>query len=153
MMAMNPWGGAVAALVATAALGLAGPADGDEAAAPEFAFVPADAAVVASVRFGDLWNNEALRPVRDRWLKQTPEPANQFRDAFGVDLAEVERLTLVGGSDDSNKLMVFVTTAKPYDRQKVEKTIAKGADVEKPSEAPSTSVGATPPICSTTTRW
>ena len=136
-MAMNQWGGAVLALAATVTLVLSGPtagcraADRDDAAAPEFAFVPADAAVVASVRFGDLWNNEALRPVRDRWLKQTPEPANQFRDALGVDLAEVDRLTVVGSPGDSNNLMWFVTTTRPYDRQKVEKTIAKDADIEK----------------------
>ncbi|HVS40029.1 MAG TPA: hypothetical protein VMS17_31005, partial [Gemmataceae bacterium] len=91
-MKMNPlrWmtAAVMAALMPGGLAGVGRAADQD-AAAPEFAQVPGDAALVISVRFADLWNNEALRSVRDKWLKDVPADAASFKDFWGVDMADV----------------------------------------------------------------
>jgi hypothetical protein len=130
-MLTNSWRATAAALAVTLTLGgVAGncrAADAD-AAAPEFAQVPADAAFVASIRWGDLWNNEALRPGRDKWLKDAPADAASFKDFWGVDMADADRLTIAAGLTEG---VAFLTTTKPYDPKKMQEFLAKRTKEEK----------------------
>ncbi len=133
MTSMSQW--AAGPLTFAAALLLGGPAgalhaaDPGEAAAPEFAFVPADAAAVVSVRFGDLWNNEALRPARDRLLKDQSDEVTMFTERTGLELGELDRVTAAYGSGGDGT--IFLATARPYDHKKVAAAAAKGAQEQK----------------------
>ena len=121
-----------AALLAAAAAGtfwLAGgpassgsAADEDEApkAAAGLDLVPADGVAVFSVRFADLWDHAAFKAARDRLVKDLPEVAEHFTKEMGVGPDEIERITgLMPSPESHGDPLLFVTTTKPYDAQKV----------------------------------
>jgi hypothetical protein len=132
-----------ATLAAAAALTAAGPgtsADvpkGGAVAAPlppDLAWVSPSAAGVLSVRVADLWDHPALKANRVQLLEAVPDLVPGFEKQFGVKPAEVERLTLVlprlperGGPEP----LVYLRTAKPYDRAKVVAALGSAAREEK----------------------
>jgi len=87
--------------------------------------VPADGFAFVSVNVAKVWDTPALKELRDALLKI--DGADEFEQEMGFAPADLNRVTLlwpqfpVGfGSEDP---MIIVTTRKPYDAEKLLKTL------------------------------
>ena len=108
--------------LAAATLGAVGRAadDAPKAAKSELDLIPSDGAAVVSFRVGELWNDPAFKAARDKVMKDDPHFIEGFAKEVGVEPDEIERVTGVMLSMESEgNWLVFVTTAKPYDSKKV----------------------------------
>jgi hypothetical protein len=111
-----------------AALGLAqqAPVRGaDEGSAsgmpPHLDLVPRDTAMVFSMRLGEFWHSQAARGLREQ-LARPGGGLHEVEDATGLSVGDVQRLTVVIPTIDRNgpsAPLFFVTTDKPYDRDRV----------------------------------
>ncbi len=115
------------AVLAAAVLLLAAPAQDKKAALPaDLDLVPRDAAGFLSVRVADLWADAHFQKMRAELTKQYGESVKDLEKSYalGVDLGQVERLTVVMPKlpeprSEGLVLVLLVTTAKPYDKAKV----------------------------------
>ncbi|HEY7427396.1 MAG TPA: DUF1559 domain-containing protein [Gemmataceae bacterium] len=86
----------------------------------DLAKIPSDAVFLASGRIADLWNSEFTKPVRQKLAKEMNEGARDFEMKFGLPVDQVERMTMVVLEERGRgEPLLFVRTAKPYDRDKV----------------------------------
>jgi hypothetical protein len=87
----------------------------------DLAKLPADGAFLLSVRVADLWGSELGKPVRQKLAKDLGEPVRQFEKYFGLPPGQVERLTvaLLDPPPSREEPLIFVRTAKAYDKDKV----------------------------------
>jgi hypothetical protein len=130
MKALTRWqGGGAAALIGALLLALLTtenplPADAEakESALPsDLAKIPSDAVLLASGRIAELWNSDVTKSVRQKLAKEMDRGSREFENKYGLSLDEIERMTLViidppPGREDP---LMFVRTAKPYERAKV----------------------------------
>ncbi len=86
----------------------------------DLAKIPSDAAFLQSMRIADLWDDELVKPIRQKLVKEFGEAIRDVEKKYGLSADRVERLTLVildpqpGGSE-----LMFVHTTKPFDHTKV----------------------------------
>jgi hypothetical protein len=130
------------------ALGLAHAATaGDEprppaktALPPELDAVPRDALGFVSLRVADLWNSAVAADLRKRLAQEDPtgyrkaetEALQEFEKNLGVPLPSVERLTVVGLEfQHPDRAILLVTSAKPYDRDRLLKVLVPDAKETK----------------------
>jgi Protein of unknown function (DUF1559) len=123
------------AALAAAALWTAGRAadKGNDApkAASELDPIPSDGVAVISFRLSQLWNDPAFKAAREKVMKDDPHFTEGFVKEVGMEPGEIERVTGVMLSMESEgNWLVFVTTAKPYD-SKIVLAAAPDAAVEK----------------------
>jgi hypothetical protein len=142
---VTPWLAAAAPVVLVAGLILvdgarsgsrAGGAEpGAAALPPDLDAVPRDAVALASVRVADLWQHEAAKGLREKLAKEAPAVVQGWQAAVGAPPQDVERLTAVfpdvTAVQHESAPLVYVATAKPYDREKVLAAAAPGAKEEK----------------------
>jgi hypothetical protein len=111
-------------LLAAAFLGAAGGLRAETPDVPDFRYVPAGTAWFTTARAGDLVGKVGGKELRNlpclaAWDKQ-----------LGVALADVERVTVVCGTEGDDPVTVC-HTAKACDRERVVKALADGAKVVK----------------------
>jgi hypothetical protein len=90
----------------------------------ELAIIPSDSAAFISIRFGEIWQNDAIKPVRELFAKEKVDVFTQVEKTVGLKLDTIERVSIVipafGIERRGEPGMVFlVTTTKPYDPEKV----------------------------------
>jgi hypothetical protein len=93
--------------------------------------MPSDAAGFLSVRLGDLWHSEWAKEARQRLPKETRDIEEDFAKAFGLNLQEVERFTLVFREVSSREPLLFIFTTRPYDRARVLAALGGNVKEEK----------------------
>lgn len=99
---------------------------------PDLKAVPTDALAFASVRLGDLWEQEAARPLRQQLKDHAPQALEEWRKLVGLPPGDIERLTLVVLSLPLGEYPLFVVeTARPLDRSKVLANVGPGTKEEK----------------------
>jgi Protein of unknown function (DUF1559) len=96
--------------------------------------VPADAALLVSVRVAELWNSEPVKAMRQQRAQELAEGIKLFEKEIGVSPEEIERATVLMNDFHSMRSVVFVTTGKPHDRVKILSTALAGARAEKRGE-------------------
>jgi hypothetical protein len=114
-------------LAAAACAALAAPAVAQPPAPPAGAdVVPTTVFAFVTVKVSDLWDSEALKPVRDAYAKEDSFIRGLEKEA-GLGPADVERVTmfwptvpLVPGADAP---FLVMTTRKPYNEAKVLKAL------------------------------
>ncbi len=113
--------------------------------------VPTTAFGFVTVKVSDLWDAEAMKPVRETLTKGDPPVVRELEQALGFGPADVERVTafwpsipLAPGADAP---FVVVTTRKPYNEARVLKALkatlpgspfgpGRGGIAPKPAFAP-----------------
>ena len=76
-------------------IGTSMPAEAEKVALPaDLSRVAPDAAGVFSVRMSSVWNHAAFKPLRDHLTRNAPDVLAEARAFLGVNLSDVERLTL-----------------------------------------------------------
>jgi prepilin-type processing-associated H-X9-DG protein len=80
------------------------------------------------VRLADLWKSESFAPVRTLVAKAGPEMLRVFDQRFVPAPSSVERLTVIVTAAAQNaaiapELVLVITTSRPFDRQKLEKSL------------------------------
>jgi prepilin-type processing-associated H-X9-DG protein len=133
--------GVAAALAAAVALvqlaGVPARSDGDEgrpaaALPPDLKAVPSDALAFASVRLGDLWEQESARPLRQQLKDHAPQALDEWRKLVGLPPGDIERLTLVVLTLPPGESPLFVVeTTLPLDRPKVLANVGPETKEEK----------------------
>jgi hypothetical protein len=136
--------GVLAALTATGLLLASAPAvrsAGDErkpsaeaALPPDLQRVPGDAVGFLSLRLGEVWNKDAARGLREQLRKEAPDALDHWRQVVGLPPGDIERCTAVFPYLELGPgpyPLIFVETARPYDRALVLKNVAPGAQEEK----------------------
>jgi prepilin-type processing-associated H-X9-DG protein len=101
---------------------------------PDLERLPADVALLVSVRVADLWNSEPIKAMRQQQGQELAEGVKAFEKEIGVAPGDMERATLVISDFKTKGALVFVTTVKPYDRAKVLSTTLSGVKAERRME-------------------
>lgn len=94
---------------------------------------PADVAVIglASVRVSELWDAESLKPMREAILAKASRTREQLKAAVGLDLAEVDRITLclfkIGSGDTEWKPapVYLIVPRKPINLESLAKSLRR----------------------------
>jgi Protein of unknown function (DUF1559) len=132
----RPW-----SLIALAAVSMAVPASPSTAQQPaqpvqpadrSLAAVPTDAFLFASVKVSKLWDNPAVKPLRDWYAVQKLAPLDSLT---GLKPDELDRVTVFKASWDpelSGGPIILVTTRKPYNEAAVLRPLLP----EKPGVVP-----------------
>jgi prepilin-type processing-associated H-X9-DG protein len=98
---------------------------------PDAAVVPADAAVILSVRVADLWTADLTKPIRDKFSKELAAAAADMEKDLGHPPEQIERVTLSVLSFGPGSEVVIVTLTKPFDKDKVIARAGKKTKEEK----------------------
>lgn len=114
-------------MVAAALLLSVGSAHADEkppALPADLAWIPQDCAALVHVRFGDLWNTNAGKILRDMLAKSDPSFGAGIEEFLGVNLAQIDRLTILlpslfEATPFEDNLVIRVKTIDNYDKRKV----------------------------------
>jgi hypothetical protein len=105
---------------------------------PELAAVPRDALGFVSVRVADLWRSDLVADARRLAMKAEPKlyqevetkELERFEKQWGMPWTAIERFTMVmiEPPDELPQeiLIAFITTTKPYDRDRLLKTRVPG---------------------------
>ncbi len=114
-------------LVAAACAALAAPAPAQQPARPAGAdVVPTTAFAFVTVKVSDLWDSDALKPVRDAYAKEDSYVRGLEKEA-GFGPADVERVTAFWPTTPlapgAGAPFVVVTTRKPYNEARVLKAL------------------------------
>jgi hypothetical protein len=139
------WGGIASALLGAALLAiLAGrgessaqdqPSRPSETTLPsELQAVPADAALVLSVRVAELWNSDAAMALRQQKAGELAGGLKMFEKEIGVPPEDIERVVVIMSDLKSKGPLLFITTTKPYDRAKILTTAFPNVEAEKRHE-------------------
>jgi len=104
-----------------------------KATASALDYVPTNAVVVISIRIADYWSQPRFNSEREALRVGAPQVFTGFRDYFGLEPGEVERLTyfsaaepdLIGAYGPVLEPAVVVTTLKAYDRKTILKDMAQ----------------------------
>jgi hypothetical protein len=108
-------------------------ADREQAALPaDLLRVPADAGGFLSVRLGDLWDSDLLKPTREQ-AKDVKTMEAAARNGLGVALGDIERLTFVIPKplpENGNEPLMLLATRRPYQRDKVLSILGKTEEVK-----------------------
>ncbi len=122
--------GAFLALPLLAILGLYqfAPSQTKEALPADLALVPTDALGFARVRVAELWHGEAGKALLAHLAKNYPDDLKDAEQALGLPVGDVELVTfiLLSPTGPSPGVQV-ITTTKPYDRERVTRTVVPGA--------------------------
>ncbi len=103
----------------------------------EMGLVPADGFALVHVRLAELWQNEAMRELRDIVLEAGPEVLSGFDQRFSPRISSVERMTVLlpEGSFDLRRgplPIVILVLRKPIDPRAFAESIVKGPRVATP---------------------
>jgi prepilin-type processing-associated H-X9-DG protein len=71
-----------------------------------------DSFVIASINIDAIWNSEAAKGVREKALKSFPDLFQEFEKLVGVDIKDIERITMVMDGLQINAEPVFVVATK-----------------------------------------
>src|SRR5690348_2941181 len=85
----------------------------------ELARVPRGAVAVFSARAGEVWNHEVGKGLRAAMKEEMAHLTGELQRTAGLSPGEVERVTVAFMDVGAAIPVTFVTTAKPYDREKV----------------------------------
>ncbi len=147
------WVCAAALLVATAHPSRLAAADDPRPAAvlpPELEAVPPGALGFVSIRPADLWNSELSRATRAQLRARDPEGyqddlklLDRAEEHYGVRLETAERFTAILLQPSDEAWIFFISTARPYDRDRLIKRLTPEAK-ELPSAGRTYFTGTTP---------
>jgi hypothetical protein len=91
---------------------------------PDLSRIAPDAFLVETFQIDAIWNSAALKNVREKALKQFPDLLQEFERAVGVDITDIERMTLVMlGVKENSEPILLLLTKKAYDKERVLKTV------------------------------
>jgi hypothetical protein len=111
------WFGGVGLLLAGSLLAWTQGAEREEGPA-DVEMIPADGAVVLSIRPADMWGHDLLKPVRAKLGKEAALAVAEMEKHLGAPPEQMERFTVLAPALMSEPLLL-VGLAKPYDRKKV----------------------------------
>lgn len=98
----------------------------------DLARVPAGSLAFFSVRPAEIWGGEIGKPVRAKMGKDAKALTEELEKVLGVDVADIERLTVA--MVEENEMPLLVLQTKTYDRKKVLTSFVPGAKEEKIKE-------------------
>src|SRR6266581_1368616 len=82
--------------------------------------IPPDAVMFVSVRLADIFNSAPVQEVQKKLPKDFEDALKTIEKEIGTAPADIERLSMVVLETRSQHApLIFVATAKPYDRAKV----------------------------------
>ncbi len=123
------WGAGVGVTLAAVVAALVTPAQRPAAAEPAgklpigLHYVPTDAAVFAHVEFAGLWKSPLGDTFRKLKLPPLEKALKELTALSGLTLGDLTTATLympaLKGPQDTERIAVILTTAKPYDRKAV----------------------------------
>ena len=91
---------------------------------PDLSRIAPDAFLVETFQIDAIWNSAAFKNVREKALKQFPDLLQEFERAVGVDITDIERMTLVmPGVKEYSEPIFLLLTKKAYDKERVLKTL------------------------------
>ncbi|HLJ93709.1 MAG TPA: DUF1559 domain-containing protein [Gemmataceae bacterium] len=132
------------AMLAVLLLGLAGegqliaqnqpPGAGKGSPTADLERVPADAALLISVRVAELWNSEPIKAMRQQQGRELAEGAKAFEKEIGVTPGDMERVSIVMSDFHALVPLIFVTTVQPFDRAKIMSTALTGVKPARQKE-------------------
>jgi hypothetical protein len=136
-MARAGWMAVVLGGAALAALALGTDGTGreekrDTTLPADLGIVPANGGAVVTVRLGELWDSDFVKPVRKKMARDLGEADKKFAQVTGVPLEQVERLSAVFMDFPANgdPFLVLATT-RPYDRDRVLAALGGAVKEEK----------------------
>src|SRR5262245_38174361 len=131
MFATRTWLG-IWAFALTAALAPPLMADDAKPLPKELAWVPADSAGFAHVRFAELWNSTLGKNFAKLVNTLDPKALLQIEQQVGLPLSRIDRVTVVIGAfserDPFDACAIQITTTRPYDRGDVLATLSENLD-------------------------
>jgi hypothetical protein len=93
--------------------GLVAAGDDAKAALPaDLARILPDSFFIASINIDVVWNSEAAKGIREKALKSFPDLFQEFEKLVGVNITDIERITMVMDGIRQNAEPVFVVATK-----------------------------------------
>jgi hypothetical protein len=89
----------------------------------ELALVPPDAQGFVSLRLADWWRSSSGQAVRKEINRKNPAVLKAWEKRLGLPPEEIERVIFVVDNRGGHSEWAIVTSVKPYDRNRVKKTI------------------------------
>jgi hypothetical protein len=134
---MNPWKTCLAFLMTSTLAGLApakAPAPDDKTTS-HLALIPADSPGFITADFTGFWNEDIVKEFLKK-AEATPEQADILKvlEKFvGIDAKDVARITIIMPPtlDHDDVPVVVISTVKPLDKDKVQKTFTGGGEEKK----------------------